>query len=360
MTVTLSRAQITTVDNGLTANTSTTVRLGGTLINAATSIDFGSSNTSSSFLLKKGTSSYFLVNNNGTAKFFNSITLGDVYPNAPNEHVINYLGGPYAGRGIKLVNNYDGSIVRMHSYLDGLYLTKDDGSPAGLLLESRVNPSDASVFRATLGRWEINSGIFTINQWWTSSGQLEMTIGDAARKGIIVKSAASQTANLQEWQNSSGTALSVITSSGNIGIGTSTPNSNSKLDVNGNIFSSGKIAIGTTDMTKISTYSLAVNGDALFNKVKVKLYASWPDYVFHKNYNLLPLSEVEKFIQENNHLPEIPSASEVEKEGLDIGDNQALLLKKIEELTLYVIEQNKKIEDQGKRIENLEKELKKK
>jgi hypothetical protein len=59
-------------------------------------------------------------------------------------------------------------------------------------------------------------------------------------------------------------------------------------------------------------------------------------------------------------LPEVPSADEVEKEGLDIGDNQALLLKKIEELTLYVIEQNKKIEKQGKKIEELQEQMKKK
>ena len=96
-------------------------------------------------------------------------------------------------------------------------------------------------------------------------------------------------------------------------------------------------------MARISTYSLAVNGDALFNKVKVKLYANWPDYVFHKTYTLMPLYEVEKFIQANNHLPEVPTASEVEKEGLDIGDNQAVLLKKIEEMTLYIIEQDKRI-----------------
>jgi hypothetical protein len=141
----------------------------------------------------------------------------------------------------------------------------------------------------------------------------------------------------------------------NVGVGTATPNTNAKLDVNGNIFSSGKIAIGTTDMAKISTYSLAVNGDALFNKVKVKLYANWPDYVFEMDYPLPTLLEVEQFIQKNKHLPGVPSAKEVEKNGLDIGDNQAVLLKKIEELTLYVIAQGKLLEAQEKRIRELEK-----
>jgi hypothetical protein len=138
----------------------------------------------------------------------------------------------------------------------------------------------------------------------------------------------------------------------NVGVGTATPNTNAKLDVNGNIFSSGKIAIGTTDIAKISTYSLAVNGDALFNKIKIKAYANWPDYVFQSNYRLAALNEIELFIQQHKHLPGVPAAEEIEKNGFDVGDNQALLLKKIEELTLYII-------DQDKRIKRLEEQLKK-
>lgn len=168
----------------------------------------------------------------------------------------------------------------------------------------------------------------------------------------IVKGATSQTADIQQWQDASGTALVKITSAGRVGIGTAIPNSNAKLDVNGNIFSNGKIAIGTTDMLNIGTYSLAVNGDAIVNKLKVKAYP-WADYVFNDNYPLLPLPEVEKFIQTHRHLPDVPSATEVEKDGLDVGDNQAILLKKIEELTLYII-------DQDKRIKRLEDQLSKK
>jgi hypothetical protein len=109
-------------------------------------------------------------------------------------------------------------------------------------------------------------------------------------------------------------------------------------------------------MTKIGTYSLAVNGDAIFNKVKVKVYP-WADYVFNDKYPLLPLHELEKFIQANKHLPEIPTAAEVEKEGVDVGSNQTLLLKKIEELTLYMIEQNKKMSEQQLEIKKLQIEV---
>jgi hypothetical protein len=103
----------------------------------------------------------------------------------------------------------------------------------------------------------------------------------------------------------------------------------------------GNVAIGTNDPRG---YKLAVNGSAIFTSAKVKLEQNWPDYVFEKDYELLPLADLERFIQQNKHLPGISTAAEVEKEGLDLGVNQAALLKKIEELTLYIIEQNKRIE----------------
>ncbi|THU31128.1 hypothetical protein FAM09_29025 [Niastella caeni] len=115
------------------------------------------------------------------------------------------------------------------------------------------------------------------------------------------------------------------------------------------ILGNGSVGIGTSDP---KTYKLAVNGSAIFTLVKVKAAATpWPDYVFHSTYSLRPLSELEQYIKKNHHLPEVPSATEVEKNGLDLGDNQAVLLKKIEELTLYAIEQDKRLEEQNKKQE---------
>lgn len=116
------------------------------------------------------------------------------------------------------------------------------------------------------------------------------------------------------------------------------------------------VGIGTTTPQE----RLSVNGTVCATKVRVAQTGCWADYVFNTGYRLRPLSEVEQFINENHHLPEVPSAAQVEKTGLDIGDNQATLLKKIEELTLYVIEQNKKLESQQQQINALTKELKKK
>ncbi len=130
-----------------------------------------------------------------------------------------------------------------------------------------------------------------------------------------------------------------------------------QIDGNGNIFTNGKLAIGTNDSSKIGSYSLADTGDAIFNKVKVRSYSSWPDYVFYKNYQLNSLKDLETFIKTNNHLPEIPSAGDVEKNGIDLTDNQAILLKKVEELTLYIIEQNKKAEQQQQKIDKIQMQL---
>lgn len=64
----------------------------------------------------------------------------------------------------------------------------------------------------------------------------------------------------------------------------------------------------------------------------------WPDFVFAPLYKLMPLQEIEKFVQVNSHLPGMPSAKQVEKEGLEVGSNQMILFKEMKELTLYIIE----------------------
>jgi hypothetical protein len=106
------------------------------------------------------------------------------------------------------------------------------------------------------------------------------------------------------------------------------------------------ITVGTgVTIPSGSTYKMAIGGGILTEKVRVATNGTmfWADFVFDKNYKLRPLSEVETYIKANNHLPEIPSTADVNKNGIDLAETQALLLQKVEELTLYVIEQNKKI-----------------
>jgi Phage T4 tail fibre len=118
------------------------------------------------------------------------------------------------------------------------------------------------------------------------------------------------------------------------------------------ISSTGNVGIGTTLATNPNGYKLAVNGKIGAKDVQVETSSTtWPDYVFAQDYRLPSLAEVEKFIQENKHLENVPSASEIEKNGHSLGEMDKILLKKVEELTIYVIQQQKEIEELKKKIE---------
>lgn len=116
----------------------------------------------------------------------------------------------------------------------------------------------------------------------------------------------------------------------------------------------GNVGIGTVNT---HGFKLGVNGNVVANEVKVAVYPNWSDFVFEKNYDLPTLQEVEKHIEEEGHLKNIPSADEVAKNGFFLGDMNAKLLQKIEELTLYTIEQEKKIQFQAKSFEVLQNEI---
>ena len=126
------------------------------------------------------------------------------------------------------------------------------------------------------------------------------------------------------------------------------------IDNTGEMRVQGNLGVGLASTTAIpANYKLAVGGDVIAERVVVKLQTAWPDFVFKKNYGLRPLSEVEAFINQNNHLPEVPSAAEVADKGIDVGAMNAKLLQKVEELTLYLIEMKKENEKQNQEIEKL-------
>lgn len=127
-----------------------------------------------------------------------------------------------------------------------------------------------------------------------------------------------------------------ITPQGNIGIGTDNPVAT--LDVNGSIRAS----------------TLNVAGEVNARAVNITINAG-ADFVFEPDYALKPLSELETFVKENKHLPEIPSEKQMIEDGLNVNEMQIRLLQKVEELTLYVIDQDKRIkalEEENKQLKN--------
>ena len=172
---------------------------------------------------------------------------------------------------------------------------------------------------------------------------------------------------------------------GSVGIGTSSPTAqlhttgsvrfagltNDSLltqvlvcDANGNLYYRSASSLAANGILNSSlageptiNSSLAVNGEIRAERLRLRP-TQWADYVFADGYRLPSLSEVGRYIKQNNHLPGMPPASEVRKKGIDVGDNQAALLKKIEELTLYMLEQEKRLELQQEEIGELKKQNK--
>ena len=117
---------------------------------------------------------------------------------------------------------------------------------------------------------------------------------------------------------------------------------------------SGNVGIGVTSPND----KLAVKGTVHAEEVKVDLNVAGPDYVFESNYKMPSLTELKNFISQNKHLPEVPSAKEFEKNGINLGEMNMLLLKKIEELTLYMLEQQNEMNSLRAEISAMKKQLK--
>lgn len=186
-----------------------------------------------------------------------------------------------------------------------------------------------------------NAGIASIGD----PANVAVPVQDPSKLGFLVRGASSQTADLFQVQNSTQTKLVNVSASGNVGIGT-TDNASWQLAT--------------------SPYKLAVGGNIISEEMVVKQQVNWPDYIFKKNYPLMPLSELKSYIDKNQHLPEIPSAAQIEKDGLNLGEMNKVLVKKVEELTLYMIEKDQQVEafknelqSQNVRIKNQDELLKK-
>ncbi len=118
-------------------------------------------------------------------------------------------------------------------------------------------------------------------------------------------------------------------------------------------YDNGPVAIGSS---ATGSHKLAVNGSIGAREIKVEA-AGWSDFVFDSGYELRSLTEVEKYVRENGHLPEIPNEEDVKVNGVNLGEMNAKLLQKIEELTLYLIEQNKELKAQNEELKMQRQEI---
>ncbi len=187
---------------------------------------------------------------------------------------------------------------------------------------------------------------------------LDIRIGVAKSAGFIVDGSSTQTSDWGGvWYGlSSGTNAPILDDYTQIkpvvlqgygGLAFRTASGKLTMDRDGIVtigLDDAKIASIAANTDNTHEYTLYIAKGIRSERSRVDLKTDWPDFVFEKDYNLTPLGELETFIQKNHHLPNIPNAATVQAEGIDLGDMDAKLLQKVEELTLYVIELKKEIE----------------
>jgi hypothetical protein len=202
------------------------------------------------------------------------------------------------------------------------------------------------------------------NNWKVDDKDKDRRIGSGTASGIYLE--GDRIHLMSAPYGSSGSEItysSVVVHEGKIGIGNGnaiyTPSE--ALDVRGNSYISGNVGIGTHDMGE--GFKLRVNGKIHCTEIVVTSSLSrgdddgeeWPDYVFAEDYELRSLTDLSSYIQENKRLPEIPSAAEVAEKGVNLLEINTLLLKKMEEMTLYILQQDEKMTDLQNQINELKK-----
>jgi hypothetical protein len=179
------------------------------------------------------------------------------------------------------------------------------------------------------------NGVMTWKKWPDNSGgrALQLAYGD---NGNLWTRTSANDSTWNSW-------IRILNNNTGIQLQPALPGTaqTGNLNLTGSGVFTGSIMIGTT--TDAKGYKLAVNGGVVANAVTVKVYP-WADYVFNKDYKLPTLIEVKDYVDKNNHLPDMPSEKEVADNGFNLGEMNKILTKKVEELTLYLIEQNKRIE----------------
>jgi trimeric autotransporter adhesin len=199
---------------------------------------------------------------------------------------------------------------------------------------SRGQDNTAMGFNAHYGNTDGNSNIAigASTLYYSTTGNHNTVVGSYSGGGIVSGSRNTIIgANVAGLPSSLSNTIIIADGSGN-----------QRLYIDNN----GKTRIGDPSLTMPGTYRLYVKEGILTEKVVIAVAnsAQWADYVFAPDYKLMPLTEVAEFVKENAHLPNVPSANDIVKNGINLGQMDAKLLEKIEELTLYAIEQNAKYE----------------
>jgi hypothetical protein len=253
-----------------------------------------------------------------------------------------------------------------------LYGTGD----VGLAIESSINAPYLTFRKAGVNKWNlilernspfygmaVNDIGFVKGGATTPSFMIQQSTGyvgiGTGAPGSALTVQALVTNNVLLLKQSNGNSMVSINTAGGVPFldlyqtdGTTT---GIHLNSNGNTyFNNGNVSIGTTDG---QGYKSAVNGTAIATSMTVKLYANWPDFVFKPSYQLPALTDIKSYIDKNHHLPDVPSAAEVEKKGINLGEMNGILVQKVEELTLYLIKKDNEDKEKDIRLSLLQEQI---
>ena len=234
-----------------------------------------------------------------------------------------------------------------------LHVLADSNENADLLLQSSGSGKTAAImFQDSNNKISVNSsGNMTMNanSFSLTGGNVGIGNTTTPQAKLHVLADSNENADLLLQSSGSGKTAAIMFQDSNNKISV---NSSGNMTMNANSFSltGGNVGIGCAAN---GGYALSVDGGLLSTKVSIKEIEEWPDYVFSEEHELMSLDELEQYIENNSHLPSVPSKAEVLENGIDVAEMNAVLLEKIEELTLYVIELKKQIEQQQNEINEL-------
>lgn len=263
-----------------------------------------------------------------------------------------------------------------------LHIHSDWGEDAGIILEADNKNNDSAFIRFQDAYRYISVG--TDYKMRINAGSNDLHL---LANRYCLNSESTYIANNEDReliiQSPSKTFLQSgnITLTGKVGINSENTTAAYALAVDGGLLSMGRFKVTSEDTIQIiakegfhkqpilltgnvgintdyvaNGYALSVNGNIIAEKVMIKYHTEWPDYVFESDYKLMSMHDLRTFVTQNKHLPEVPSATEIEK-GLDVGQLQGILLKKIEELTLYTLQLQEQVEHQKAEIEELKSKM---
>ena len=265
----------------------------------------------------------FAIGYAAKAMMANTIAIGKgIRAQASNSFVIGT--GPNTTESLSLVNNISNSLmIGFNSALPTLFISK------------------SSTYNTT--------GKVGIGNITSPKAKLHIISDANEDAGIILESSnSSKIAYIQLFDINNR-----IVAQQNIGLTLMSHNASINFEAN-QIQMNAPLTINTENgISEEYDYALSVKGGIMTTKVLVKDVADWYDYVFEDDYKLLSIDNVKRYIDENGHLPDIPSEQDILKNGYDMVEMDGLLLKKIEELTLYAIELNNLVKSQQKVIEDL-------